>query len=52
MARHNPLNPNWKKELAQELVRLGIIPEQYGGKVEINMNTGGITQVAFPVVLK
>lgn len=52
MANKKPLDPDWKKELALELYRLGIIPEGYGGKIEINMNGGGVTTATFPVTLK
>ena len=35
----------WKEELAGVLARLGLIDGAYSGKVVINLNQGGVTEV-------
>jgi len=36
---------DWKRDLANILVRLGLVPSDFTGQVEVNMNEGGITIV-------
>jgi len=46
-------NPDWKKKLAAVMKELGVIPTaNFGGKMEIDWNDGGITAVKLPVTLK
>lgn len=46
-------NPDWKKKLAAFMKELGVIPTaNFGGKMEIDWNDGGITAVKLPVTLK
>ena len=45
-------NPDWKKKLAAFMKELGVIPTNFGGKMEIDWNDGGITVVKLPVTLK
>ena len=45
-------NPDWKKKLAAYMKELGVIPPNFGGKMEIDWNDGGITAVKLPVTLK
>ncbi len=46
-------SPDWKKKLAAVMKELGVIPTaNFGGKMEIDWNDGGITAVKLPVTLK
>ena len=45
-------SPDWKKKLAAVMKELGVIPANFGGKMEIDWNDGGITAVKLPVTLK
>jgi hypothetical protein len=38
-------NSQWKTDFAQLLKRLGVVDETFTGRVTINLNQGGVTEI-------
>ena len=38
-------NESWKSELCRVLCEIGLIDDAYSGRVVINLNQGGVTEV-------
>lgn len=38
-------NVQWKEDIAQLLLNLGVIDEAFSGRLTINLNQGGVTEI-------